>query len=301
MGGDYLLSKEILKLINMSRGVKTFVEAFGGSGFISSIIPRNKFNVIIYNDKDKLLYNFYKILKERYEELANEIEFIPYSRQINRETLKEYKENRLENNSEMEKALKFFYLLNTSFFGKVGGGWGVSIERNTARGFHNKVELIKEMSKIWKDIIVENYDFREIFKIYDREHTLFYCDPPFLTKQVLSNEEDVEELRNYTYDYYGLGFEEKDMKDLLDILGKIKGKYVLKLPINHLKISFINEWSKNRNYVVIEHQKFAQKKIGESKDFQKTIFFYNFGDKIKSITDYQVIQNEENIEKEKIE
>jgi DNA adenine methylase len=274
IGGDYHLSKKILKLVNMARNVKIFVEVFGGSGFISSVVPRNKFKVIVYNDKDELLYNFYKVLKEKPEELANEVEFIPHSRQIHKEIYEEYKENRLKNNSDIEKALKFFYLINTSFIGGISG-WNTTIKGNKAICFHNKTKLIKEMNSIWKDITIENHDFRKIFEIYNGENTLFYCDPPFLTKK---------------YDFYKLTFEEKDMKDLLNCLSNVKGKFILKLPIDHLEINFIREWAEGRNIVIVEHYNPAQKKIGEKRDVIKTIFIYNYGDKFKSLKDFEEVR-----------
>jgi DNA adenine methylase len=74
-------------------------------------------------------------------------------------------------------------------------------------------------------------DFRKLIRTYDKENTLFYCDPPFVA----------EKYRRY----YRHNFEHKDMQELLELLRDIKGKWILKLTYRNLKYDYINNFAKN--------------------------------------------------------
>jgi len=80
-GGDYWIAKEILeRLYRVGPGKYTFVEVFGGSGYISQIIDRNKFPNIIYNDINDKLTTLYKMVKENPKKLALLLFLLPYGR-----------------------------------------------------------------------------------------------------------------------------------------------------------------------------------------------------------------------------
>lgn len=64
------------------------------------------------------------------------------------------------------------------------------------------------------EVYVENLPYAELIKRYDRESTFFYIDPPYW---------DCE-------DYYGKNlFSKDDFKALSDLLGGIKGTFLLSL------------------------------------------------------------------------
>jgi len=68
------------------------------------------------------------------------------------------------------------------------------------------------------------------------------------------------------------------MKDLLNTLSGINGKFVLKLPEDHLEIRYIMEWIEKNSYRVktIKHVKSMIKVIGGKRPVHKTILVYNF-------------------------
>jgi site-specific DNA-adenine methylase len=117
------------------------------------------------------------------------------------------------------------------------------------------------------DVTIENKDFRELIKQYDRDYVVFYCDPPYLSVPGITER-----------DFYIHRFTENDMKDLLNMLSSIKGKFVLKLQDDQLKIPFIKEWvEKNRyNMKVAEHRMSIIKVIDEKRPRLKTVLIYNF-------------------------
>lgn len=61
-----------------------------------------------------------------------------------------------------------------------------------------------------KNTYVENLSFEKIIDKYDREHSFFFCDPPYI------------ETRDY-----GNKFKEEEHRELSDKLKNLKGKFLL--------------------------------------------------------------------------
>jgi DNA adenine methylase len=262
-GGDWNIKDEIIALLVKS-GCRTLVEVFGGSGVISMYAPRDVFKVIIYNDKDDLLTNFFMVLKEKPQELAKRVALVPFSRTAFNKYLEIYNSGEIHKLDPVEKAVVLFFINRASMWG-LADAFGVETERSLAREIKRQASLLVEYAKMWSDVTIENKDFRDIIKTYDREHTVFYCDPPFLPYKVKDRER-----------YYRLSFTEDDMKDLLNLLSSIKGRFVLKLPYDHLEIDFIKEWASKYRIKEIEHHLSFHKVIGNKRPKFKTILVYNY-------------------------
>jgi len=261
IGGDWFIKDEIIDLLVRSHcGV--LVEVFGGGGAISAYAPRTVFKTIVYNDRDDLVYNFFKVLKEKPKELMRELVFMPFSRKLHRDLQDALETEEYRNMSDIEKAALFFYLQIVSYSGTINKGFRVIKEakKEHARSYLRKISSLSEMAKKWVDVVLENRDFREILILYDSPNTVFYCDPPYLFR-----------------DFYRLKFTHRDMKALLDMLAKIRGKFVLKLPEDHITMSYVNEFAMRYKIKTIEHQKSSQKTdAGQTRLRQKTILIYNY-------------------------
>jgi len=131
-----------------------------------------------------------------------------------------------------------------------------------------RVAALVDFASRWVDVTIENLDFRDVIRKYDREHTLFYCDPPYLSVEELS-----------TRDYYDLEFSWWDMRTLLSMLSEIKGKFVLKLPKDHLRYEPVYNWIKEHGYRVreVEHTLWMDLAIGERRRKTVTVLVYNYG------------------------
>jgi hypothetical protein len=66
------------------------------------------------------------------------------------------------------------------------------------------------------------------------------------------------------------------MKDLLNLLSNIKGKFVLKLPHDHLEIDFIKEWASRYRIREVEHALSFQKIVGGRRRRFKTVLIHNY-------------------------
>ncbi len=65
-----------------------------------------------------------------------------------------------------------------------------------------------------KNVQIENLDFGQLIRKYDRETTLFYIDPPYVSTE-------------YYYNHYKTLFTKEDHIRLANLLKEIRGKFVL--------------------------------------------------------------------------
>ncbi|BDC00281.1 DNA adenine methylase [Saccharolobus caldissimus] len=262
-GGDYYIADELLKRINAACSDRcTFVEVFGGSGYLSQSVDRKKFTNIIYNDINDKLVTFYKITKENPEKLALLLALLPYGRsyyKIVRELL-----NNNKNLAELEAAALLFYGINSSFFGgyaRKGFAFSVEPGKNAAKVFRKHARGILDLVEKWKDVTIENLDFRDVIKMYDSEKTIFYLDPPYPDR---------------AEDYYGISFTIDDLRDMAKILTQIKGKFLLK--IDDKTYIFIQDILKGDKYRVerIERVLNMDKRRGENRRKWILVLISNF-------------------------
>ena len=259
-GGDYYVADEILeRLYKVGPDKYTFVEVFGGSGYISQIIDRNKFPNVIYNDINDKLTTLYKIVKEKPKELSFLLSLLPYSRSFNKIVRELLEKNR--NLGELETAALFFYLVNTSFMGgpKKGFGYAIDPKRNVSRAFRKEIRSILDFAKNWKDVTIENLDFRKIIQLYDSEKTVFYLDPPYPDR---------------SDNYYEVKFTIKDIRDMANMLTQIKGKFLLK--VDDKTFDFIKDILVNYKIEKLEMKRSMEKKRGEKRETWTLIFVSNY-------------------------
>lgn len=255
MGGDFPLLKYLAKLIPPHN---CYVEVFGGAAPL--LLNKSPSKVEIYNDIDGDLVNLFRVVKERFQDFMHELDWWLYSREIYYDYQKRF---RFEKDP-VKRAAMYFYLLRSSFSGKVIHGFSTSKIRNEASRFAHSVELLRKVHERLKKVVVERLDFREVIKRYDSRGTFFYCDPPHLYYSTEKRERD----------YYVERFSVADFMDLLNLLENIEGKFLLK----QTSIPFILDWGEKNGYWVKEvctplHSK---KTKGGRRENLKTLFVANY-------------------------
>jgi len=188
-----------------------YVEPFGGAAHV--IAQKSPVYSEVYNDIDGEVVNFLLVARSEPVRFKEACESLPYSRAIYE---KWKREAPLEDN--FEKAVRFFYVNrsgitkgNSDSVFSTDTGWRHSKEHNTARTYQSACEVITGFAERMKTVMIDNRDFREIFRVYDSPGTLFYVDPPYIGREK----------------YYAGGFTDKDHRDLAEILNKIQGKAIL--------------------------------------------------------------------------
>jgi len=208
-GGKFNIAKKICDLIPRHT---VYVEPYFGSGAVFfrkryPLISNNHHYREVLNDLNSDIYNFFRVLRDRGEELKLKCELTPYSRE-------EYKicKDR-ENCDDLERARRFYISANISFGGKLDSGFGRSIYgKNNPLSLINKTNLLLDFSKRLRLAYIENVDAIECIKRWDSPQTFFYCDPPYPE----TNQD------GYKHKYTIFDFEK-----LIDVLDSCVGSFIL--------------------------------------------------------------------------
>jgi DNA adenine methylase len=203
-GGKRSLKKILLQLIPQHRA---YVEVFAGSAKLLFAKDPSRWEVL--NDVNDELLTFFRVVKHRPAELAEmmEREFIGKARFAELRA-------RTKMECEIEKALRFLYLVWFSF-----GGMGETFARHTLkmpRPVKRSLTIVREVlhqtAERLAHVLVDRRDFAECIDRYDSRDTFFYLDPPYTVFQA-----------NGRYEPLG----EDRLRELFTMLRKIKGKFLL--------------------------------------------------------------------------
>lgn len=199
IGGKTLLRKKILDVFPPQESYNRFIDVFGGGGSI--LFAKDKHAALeVYNDANSGLVNFFRCLKYHREELQKEIRYYLNSREM----FFDCKENiEMRGLTDIQRAAMFYVLLKTSY-GADGRSFGCVKSRLDTGNFD-------DIEKRLDGVVIENKDFKNLIKVYDREKALFYCDPPY----------------HKTERHYEVKFTEADHERLCAVLHGIKGRFVL--------------------------------------------------------------------------
>lgn len=171
IGGKRRLAKHILPLFPKHT---CYVEPFCGAAALFFLKEPAKVEVI--NDVNGDLINLYRVVQHHLEEFVRQFKWALISRQI----YKWLQDTPTETLTDIQRAARFFYLQKMAFGGKVNGQTFGVATANPPR--LNLLRLEEELSTAHlrlSRVFVENLDWAACIKKYDREHTLFYCDPPY--------------------------------------------------------------------------------------------------------------------------
>jgi len=172
LGNKQKLARQIIPYFPYHRN---YVEMFFGAGgmfFNKEISPHN-----VCNDLDNDVYNLFKVVKERKEELIETFINTPIHQQIFNEWVKNHESDPIW------KAIRFLVLSNFSFLGKMDTlSFG---QTNTKRVL---LEKLDETFKLIQNVKFMNCDFRQVIsklafnssRKNQKLYTFIYADPPYL-------------------------------------------------------------------------------------------------------------------------
>jgi DNA adenine methylase len=175
-GGKYYISDWISFIPKHD----VFVDVFGGSGAILLAKPPSK--VEVYNDIDRNLTSFFKVLRDRTEELVDYLTLTPVSR-IEFERLSQVLND--PNASEFDKAVAVYYISHISWNGRLVyptfAPFEISLSKRTSKikTIYNKLPKLFKIAQRFKNVIIENLDYKKALLKYDSPKTLAYLDPPY--------------------------------------------------------------------------------------------------------------------------
>jgi DNA adenine methylase len=168
-GGKSESLKHILDKLPYRR---VFVEAFGGSGVVS--INRKKSVLDVYNDRYGGIVAFYRCLRnsECRQKLIERLNLTPHAREEfvwSRDTWDKVEDD-------VERAARWFVSVQMSF-----GGLGRNFARtvDSKPPIKNNLDLFNPVGNRFREIQIENLDWKQCLKDYDSYDTVFYLDPPY--------------------------------------------------------------------------------------------------------------------------
>lgn len=161
-----------------------YCEPFSGSGAV--LLNRESSPVETYNDIDGDVVNFFRVLRDRYEELIRAIALTPFSREEYHRAI--YGSTIGIGN--VERARRFYIKARQTRTGLAQtaslGRWANC--KNTSRAsmsgvvsrWLGGVGALDDIAQRLIRVQIENRPAVDVIRLYDSPKTLFYCDPPYL-------------------------------------------------------------------------------------------------------------------------
>lgn len=177
VGGKSRLRKFIIPMIPPHT---CYVEPFAGAAWV--LFGKPKSDVEIINDIDDELITFFRVVREKPEELIESFEWEMVSRS-------EF--NRLANLepqdlTDVQRAHRFYYLIMAGWGGEAryprfqtsvrDGGHG----NRLAGALKSLRERITPIHRRLQTVLIENMDWQDCVARYDSRSTVMYLDPPYM-------------------------------------------------------------------------------------------------------------------------
>lgn len=226
IGGKSHLKNQIISLI--PGDCDRYIEVCGGAGWVLFGKGKIKGQMEVFNDIDGDLINLYRQIKYNCSALQNEIDWLQSRKLFN--TYRYEIENGIEL-SDLQRAARYLYLIRCSF-GSNRNSFATATKR-----ICNIIDALPAYKERLKEVIIENRDFENLIKTYDRPSALFYIDPPYVESEGYYNKKYVS-------------FNKDDHLRLNSVLKGIKGRFIL----SYNDCDFIRDLYKDYNIKCVSRQ-----------------------------------------------
>lgn len=165
----------------------------------------------VINDRNGDVANLFRILQWHYPQFMETLKFQITSRREFQRLIRTYPETL----TDLERAARFLYLQRLTFGGKVTGqSFGVDKDGGGRFNVTRLGPVLEDIHERMAGVVIEQLDWRDFLKRWDRPGMLFYLDPPYY-----GNEDD-----------YGTGmFSRTDFEEMAKALKRLKGRFKLSL------------------------------------------------------------------------
>jgi site-specific DNA-adenine methylase len=276
-----LINKKIPKT-----GIKTYLEPFSGSMGTYMDDDSLKFDIVIYNDKNRHQVNLYKCASEpetfvKYLERLKETllktdETDPLKKwDFYKAIYKKYQKNDFLDDMNFEigdfkKAAIYAFLITSahnSVYPRGAGfnGYKKDKDRLKLEVLIDKLKKNKYTKKLQSITEFLNIDFEELITKYDSEDTYLYLDPPYARFNEEKGEDDAKRLFWYGADTDGV-FGPASHRRLLELLKNTKCRWSL----SYYYFPLLEELLPKDKYVWTEKEVFRSSAHGGNNSDLKT-------------------------------
>ena len=205
IGGKRRLADRIFPLFPRH---SCYVEPFAGGAALFFLRPVPA-EVEVLNDVNGDLINLYRVVQIHLEEFVRQFKWALSSRQV----FKWLQMTRVETLTDIQRAARFYYLQQSAFGGRVDGqSYGTATTQPPGLNLLRIEEALSAAHLRLSSTYIEHLSWQAVMKKYDREHTLFYMDPPY-----------------WETEGYGVPFEFEQYLEMARLLKEIKGKAIISL------------------------------------------------------------------------
>lgn len=189
-------------IVSMLPEHRLYLEPFCGSAAV--LFAKSPAIHEILNDVGDSVTTFFRVLRDRPDELKRALELTPYSRD-------EYLAADLadETLDELERARRLFVRTSQSFNGGGTGpahrvSWSTGMRStggSRAHAIRRTVDELHQVAERLRGVIVENRSYEHLLGLYDGERHAFYVDPPYLGSTRSSLDPTKRRSRDYLHDF----------------------------------------------------------------------------------------------------
>lgn len=248
-----------------------YVEPFGGSAAV--LLSREPSPVETYNDIDGDLATFFRVLRDRPDELVSKLEATPYSREQYEQAIEAAGDSSL---SDLERARLFFVRAAQVYSGlaqyATPGRWSYSRSSsvremsNAVAGWWKDIEDLPAVADRLRRVQIECDDALEVIERYDHEDTLIYADPPY----PMSTRGDAG-CGTTKATAYGYEMEDDEHRELAEVLRQAEGKVAVSTYRNDLYDDELEDW-----HVTTAGQAGISTKHGAEHDEREEALYTNY-------------------------
>lgn len=241
----------------------TYIEVFGGGGHV--LCTKAPSLGEVYNDLDANLVNFFRVARDRGDELLEKLRWEPYSRRQFKAYRAELRGNRWAELPELDRAVIWYSYARQCFSSALrSGSWGYTTWKHGRAGawqadsFVNGVERLLDFRNRLRHVQIECLDFEDCIHRYEGPEALIYADPPYVG----------------TEDLYVMGdFDETDHRRLAAILHETPAKVVLSYEDHPLVTELYAGWRRDEFRAARHSQKSVK---GQSKKVATEVLLFNW-------------------------
>lgn len=172
-GGKEAIAERLVARLPRAR---LYVEPFFGAGGLFFAIPDDAYPCEVINDIDHSIVTFFRVLRERPDDLRAALEATPYAREEFRLALE-------RSDDPLEEARRVWIRARQSFAG-VGRHWAQVRPRDLLpmRPFHGDKRLtqLEDVARRLRGVCIESCDGIALIARYAEPGAAIYCDPPYL-------------------------------------------------------------------------------------------------------------------------